>query len=130
MAKFFNAILFPGPVKTNITPPFICQDMEATGTKVCLTAMIYLYEGKEAIFYRYEDIVLPLLASYGGKLISRTRIVRRTNKDDPDEIHVISFDSIEGLEGYKADPVRLQHAILHSQSVRRTVVLECESIAP
>lgn len=92
-------------------------------------AMIYLYEGKEAIFYRYEDIVLPLMASYGGKLISRTRIVRRT-EDDPDEIHVISFDSLDGFEQYKADPVRQQHAVLHSQSVRKTVILDCENVNP
>lgn len=104
--------------------------METTGTKVCFTALIYLYEGKEAIFYRYEDIVLPLMAAYGGKLISRTHIIHKHTGDEPDEIHMISFESVEGFERYKADPIRRQHASLHSQSVRKTVLYDCECIYP
>ena len=57
--------------------------------------------GGAPAFSRYEAAVLPLLARHGGRLERRLR-----TDDGLCEVHVVSFDSREGYDGYLADEQR------------------------
>lgn len=62
-------------------------------------------------FQEYESIVLPILPEYGGRLEGRYR-------DDAGtvEIHVVSFPSLEAIDGYRKDERRqaVQHLLAES----------------
>ncbi|WP_239133980.1 GNAT family N-acetyltransferase [Rugosimonospora africana] len=53
---------------------------------------------------RYEDLVLPLMASHGGRLEQRLR-----TEDSCTEVHLLSFASREGYEAFVADPRRAEY---------------------
>ncbi len=58
-------------------------------------------------FQRYEDRVLPLLASHGGRLERRVRTA-----DSTAEVHLLSFDSEAGYRAYLSDPERVRSRML------------------
>lgn len=64
-----------------------------------------------ADFQDYETRVLPLLAEHAGKLERRLR-----NADGTVELHVVSFDSHEALQRFRADPRREAAAPLLQRS--------------
>ena len=54
-----------------------------------------------AEFQAYEHAVLPLLAEHGGQLDRRVRSL-----DGTLEIHLLVFDSPQGLARFRSDPRR------------------------
>ena len=80
------------------------------------------YTGTEA-FLRYEGAVLPLLADHGGHLDRRLR-----SADGTAEVHVIRFETTDGLHAYRADPRRKQHAPDLEASGAEIELLEVEDV--
>ena len=78
--------------------------------------------GVEA-FQRYEAAVLPLLADHGGRLARRLR-----SAAGDVEVHVVEFDLPAGLDAYRADPRRAEHAGLLTESGARIELLEAEDV--
>jgi uncharacterized protein (DUF1330 family) len=72
---------------------------------------------------RYEAAVLPLLADHGGRLARRLR-----SADGGVEVHVIEFASGDGLDAYRADPRRAQHADLLATSGAQSELLEMRDV--
>ena len=68
-------------------------------------------EGGADAFDAYERLVLPLLAHHGGRLERRVRTPARDC-----EIHLLRFDSPDGLERYLADPRRTDLAVTLERS--------------
>ena len=64
-----------------------------------------------ADFQRYESCVLPLLAEHRGKLERRLR-----NADGTVELHIVSFESREALQLFRADSRREAAAPLLQRS--------------
>lgn len=70
--------------------------------KLFITLLQFIKEGEEQTFNEYEDAVLPLLENYGELLyrIKSDKINFTGNKNDcPDEIHLLSFESVVGGQG-------------------------------
>ena len=42
-------------------------------TMIFITQLIYLKEGQETIFHQFEDIAIPIIAKYNGRLLLRVR---------------------------------------------------------
>ena len=78
--------------------------------------------GVEA-FQRYEAAVLPLLAGHGGRLDRRLR-----GGDGEVEVHVIEFATDDGLDAYRADPRRAEHAPLLEASGAEIELLEMRDV--
>ena len=74
-------------------------------------------------FQAYEDAVLPLLARHGGRLERRLR-----NADSTSEVHIVSFETREGFEGFRADPERSKAQPLLIRSGAATDVFEVTDI--
>ncbi len=95
---------------------------------IYLTQLIYLRPGGEALFDKFEDVVLPLLAQYNGQLLFRLRPEEASfveiNFERPYEIHIVSFKSQQDYAQFAQDPVR--QACLHwkDQSVEKVVLME------
>jgi hypothetical protein len=76
-----------------------------------------------AAFQRYEAAVLPLLADHGGRLTRRLR-----TGDGEVEVHLVEFASAGGLDAYRADPRRAEHAALLESSGARMELLAVEDV--
>ena len=71
-----------------------------------------------ADFCAYEDVVLPLLAEFNGRLESRLR-----NADGTVEVHTVSFASAADRDNYRNDPRRTALAWLLQQSAAKLELL-------
>jgi antibiotic biosynthesis monooxygenase (ABM) superfamily enzyme len=91
---------------------------------IYVTQLIYLIPGRETEFYEFEDQVLPLMERYSGKLLLRVRpdstAIIAAAMEKPFEIHFMSFDSEELLQGYRNDAERKKYLYLKEDSVRTT----------
>jgi uncharacterized protein (DUF1330 family) len=74
-------------------------------------------------YRRYEAAVLPLLADHGGRLTRRLQ-----STDGGVEVHVIEFATSAGLDAYRADPRRAQHADLLATSGAESELLEMHDV--
>jgi uncharacterized protein (DUF1330 family) len=95
---------------------------------IYFTQLIYIKPGREETFHQFEDIALPLLEKYNGKLLLRCRPDEasfiETNYGTPYEIHLVSFESPEDFKNFANNPDRQSYLHLKEQSVERIVLIE------
>ncbi|GAB3525188.1 DUF1330 domain-containing protein [Emticicia fontis] len=95
---------------------------------IYITQLIFVKEGKEAVFHEFEDNVLPLIERFNGKLLYRVRpddaayIVAEGEK--PYEIHFVSFESEDDLQAYMKDDGRLKFIHLKNDSVQSMLLVK------
>lgn len=88
---------------------------------IYLTMFIFVKEGKEAVFYEFEELALPLLDDYNGKLIYRLRPSPETfisnEERQPYEIHFLSFASEKDFLNFGKDERRTTFMHLRTESI-------------
>ena len=93
---------------------------------ISITQLIYIKEGQETLFNQFEDVAIPLIAKYDGKLLLRVR----PNKDsfierwidEPYEIHLVEFESEEDFKNFMLDEERKKFLHLKEQSIKSSVL--------
>jgi hypothetical protein len=64
---------------------------------IFLTQLIYIKEGQETIFHQFEDIAIPTITKYNGRLLLRLRpdnnSMIENNIDKPYEVHLVEFEA-------------------------------------
>jgi len=93
-----------------------------------LTQLIYIKKGAEAIFHQFENIAIPIILKYNGRLTLRIRpnqesIIEATI-DRPYEIHLIEFDSEDDLENFKKDEERKRFLHLKEKSIQSSILIK------
>jgi uncharacterized protein (DUF1330 family) len=95
---------------------------------IYLTQLVYLRDGYEDAFDRFEDAVLPLLSKYRGELLLRLRPGPSSriggSSEAPHEIHLVRFESDEDLLRYSDDEERKRLLPLKEQSVRNSLLIK------
>ena len=93
-----------------------------------ITQLIYLKEGQEAVFHQFENIAIPIIAKYNGRLLLRLRpddtAVIEHNIDKPYEIHLVAFDSEQDLGKFMQDEERKQFLHLKEQYIQSTLLIK------
>ena len=92
--------------------------------KYILTNLIYINEGSEDDFLKYEASVLPLLANHNGRLRYRIRpskenFIYSIEEELPYEVHIVSFKTNEDFLNYINDPERLKFLDLGARSIKK-----------
>ncbi|MEJ7645725.1 MAG: DUF1330 domain-containing protein [Chryseolinea sp.] len=88
---------------------------------IFVTQLIYIKEGQEETFERFEEAAIPAIGRYNGRLLLRLRpgddafISGTMNK--PYEVHLAEFDSEEDFENFKHDEERRRFLHLKEQSI-------------
>ena len=104
------------------------KNVQFYGAMIYITQLIYIKEGQEEQFYEFENVVLPLLWKYNGQLLLRLRPTNSTFVDNsiepPFEIHLVAFETEQGLEQYQQDEVRKSYLHLKEQSVKSVVLIK------
>lgn len=76
-----------------------------------------------AMFQAYETKVLPLLGEYGGTLQRRLR-----NGDGTIEVHIVYFETAEGLTSFRDDPRRAAASSLLTASGAVIELVEVQNV--
>jgi uncharacterized protein (DUF1330 family) len=89
-------------------------------TAVTLCVLLWARAGQHDALVAYEDAVLQLVATHGGRVVQRART---DGADDaPLEIHLLHFPSQDALDAYMTDPARAAMAADRDRAVARTDV--------
>lgn len=96
--------------------------------KIYITQIIYLKEGQEKVFDDFEDVAIPIIAKYNGRLLLRLRPSTDSfiekNIEEPYEIHIIEFDSEQDFEDFKVDKERQSFLHLKEQSIKTSIIIQ------
>jgi hypothetical protein len=93
---------------------------------IYITQLIYIKEGQEDVFDQFEDIAIPAISKYNGRLLLRIRPAENSfiahSIDKPYEIHLVEFDSEQDFENFKQDKEREKFLHLKEQSVKASIL--------
>ena len=93
-----------------------------------LTQLIYIKEGQESIFHQFEDIAIPAISKYNGRLLLRVRpdtnSIIENNIDKPYEIHLVEFNTEQDFQNFMHDEERNKFLHLKEQSVKSVVLIK------
>ncbi len=95
---------------------------------VYFTQLIYIKEGQESVFFEFEDVAIPLIVKYNGRLLLRLRpsgesfIEHQIEK--PFEIHFGEFDSDQDFQDFLKDEERKKFLHLKEQSIKSALVIK------
>jgi hypothetical protein len=94
---------------------------------IYITQLIYIKEGQQHVFDEFEEIAMPVIIKYNGRLLLRIRPAESSfiefNIDKPYEIHIVEFESAQDFENFKQDKDRMQFLHLKEQSVKTSILI-------
>src|ERR1700733_5755802 len=95
---------------------------------IYLTQLIYIIEGQEDIFHRFEDVAIPAISKYNGRLLLRVRPNEHSfienNMEKPYEIHLVEFESEQDFKNFTVDEDRKKFLHLKEQSVKEVWLMK------
>lgn len=99
---------------------------------IYITQLIYIAEGQETIFNQFEDLAIPIISKYNGKLLLRMRTptenVIEAGIEIPYEVHLVSFESSADFDAFKQDEERSKYLHLKEQSIRSVLLIKGELV--
>jgi uncharacterized protein (DUF1330 family) len=95
---------------------------------IVLTQLIYIKEGQESVFNQFEDIAIPTILKYNGRLLLRVRpddtAFIEHHIEKPYEIHLVEFDTAQDFENFKLDEERKKFLHLKEQSIKASILIQ------
>lgn len=95
---------------------------------IYITQLIYIKEGQENIFHQFEDIAIPTILKYNGRLTLRIRPEKSSiiecNIDEPYEIHLVEFNTQEDFDNFKKDEERKKFLHLKENSIKSSILIQ------
>ncbi|CAN5449848.1 hypothetical protein BH10BAC2_BH10BAC2_33620 [soil metagenome] len=95
---------------------------------IFITQLIYIEEGQEAIFDQFEDIAIPAIVKYNGKLLIRVRPdesnIVEASIERPYEIHLVEFAAEQDFTNFMQDEERKKFLHLKEQSIRSVILIK------
>jgi len=95
---------------------------------IYITQLIYIRDGEEKVFNQFEDIALPIISKYNGRLLLRVKpsetafIEARIEK--PYEMHLVEFDTQQDFDNFMRDEERKKFLHLKEQSIKSSVLIK------
>src|SRR5262245_33649290 len=95
---------------------------------IYFTQLIYIKKGQEKIFHDFEDIAIPAIKKYNGRLLLRVRpddnAFVENNMDKPYEIHLVEFDTEQDFKNFSQDEERKKFLHLKEQSIEASILIQ------
>ena len=95
---------------------------------IYITQLIYIIPGQEKIFNQFEDIAIPIISKYNGRLLLRVRPDEKSfiehHMDKPYEMHFGEFDTEQDFENFMQDEERKKFLHLKKQSIRASILVQ------
>ena len=95
---------------------------------IYITQLIYIVAGQENIFHHFEDIAIPIISKYKGRLLLRVRPSNNSfiecHMDRPYEIHLVEFETEQDFENFMKDEERKKFLHLKEQSIKSSTLIQ------
>jgi uncharacterized protein (DUF1330 family) len=95
---------------------------------IFITQLIYIKEEQESVFHQFEDIAIPAIKKYNGRLLLRVRpnndSIIENIIDKPYEIHLVEFDTERDFENFMQDEERKKFLHLKTQSIKSALLIK------
>lgn len=99
---------------------------------IYIAQLIYIKEGQEEVFNRFEAVAIPLISKYKGQLLLRIRPTENTfieeQMERPYEIHFIEFDTEHNFQSFMKDEERKNVLHLKEQSIKTVLLVKGEKL--
>ena len=99
---------------------------------IFITQLVYIKEGQENVFHQFEDIAIPTILKYNGRLLLRVRPTESNfiehHIDKPYEIHLVEFANEQDFENFKQDEERNKFLHLKDKSIKSVLLIKGEKI--
>jgi uncharacterized protein (DUF1330 family) len=90
--------------------------------------LIYIKDGQEDVFHQFEDVAIPIISKYNGRLLLRVRPDENSfiehSIEKPYELHLVEFDSENDFEDFKLDEERKKFLHLKEQSIKASILIQ------
>jgi uncharacterized protein (DUF1330 family) len=94
---------------------------------IYITQLIYIIPGQEKTFNQFEDVAIPIISKYNGRLLLRVRPDDNSfiehHMDKPYEIHLVEFDAEQDFKNFAQDEERARFLHLKEQSIKASVLV-------
>ena len=95
---------------------------------IYILQLIYIKEAQEKVFHQFEDIAIPIISKYNGRLLLRVRPDENSFIEycieRPYEIHLVEFDNVKDFEDFKQDEERKKFLHLKEQSIKASILIQ------
>lgn len=95
---------------------------------IYITQLIYVKPGQEAVFDEFENVAIPIVAKYNGRMLFRLRPTKENYimqpVELPYEVHLASFDNQEDFDAFKADKERAKFLHLKEASIEKMLLIQ------
>jgi len=95
---------------------------------IYFTQLIYVKKGQEEVFHQFEDIAIPAIKKYNGRLLLRVRpdddAFIEHSMDKPYEIHLAEFDTEQDFKNFAQDEERKKFLHLKEQSIEASILIQ------
>jgi uncharacterized protein (DUF1330 family) len=95
---------------------------------IFITQLVYLKKGQENVFDQFEDIAIPAILKYNGRLLLRVRPTTSEfiehHIDKPYEIHLVEFSSEQDFLNFQQDDERKKFLHLKEQSIKSVILIK------
>ena len=90
--------------------------------------LIYIKEGQENVFHQFEDVVIPIISKYNGRLLLRIRPDNQSfiehSIEKPYEVHLVEFSTQQDFEKFMLDDERKKFLHLKEKSIKSSVLIQ------
>jgi uncharacterized protein (DUF1330 family) len=98
------------------------------GDMIYVTQLIYIRDGQEHVFNQFEDVAIPIISKYNGRLLLRVKPAQddfiEARIEKPYEMHLVEFDSEQDFENFMGDNERKRFLHLKEQSIKSSVLIK------
>lgn len=95
---------------------------------IFITQLIYIVEGQEIVFNQFENIAIPTISKYNGRLLLRVRLGNdayvESTIENPYEIHLVEFETDNDFLNFMQDEERKRFLHLKEQSIKSVVLIK------
>lgn len=95
---------------------------------IYITQLIYVIEGQEEVFHQFEDIAIPTILKYNGRLTLRIRPEEQSiieiDIEKPYEIHLVEFETQHDFDNFKKDEERKKFLHLKEKSIKSSILIQ------
>ncbi len=94
-------------------------------------ALIYLHPGQRDALRRYETLARPVFRRHGGRFELILRPAPESGgaaPDAPDEIHLLRFETPDGLDAVRRDPEMVALVPLREGIVRKALLVRVDEV--
>ena len=93
-----------------------------------ITQLIYIKEGQETVFHQFENLAIPIISKYNGRLLLRIRPDESSyienSIEKPYEVHLVEFKSEQDFKNFMQDDERKKFLHLKEQSIKTSILIQ------